>query len=277
MPSGETVDDVFTDAGAAYGFGANGEAYPFDISSPESVGQAITDFAALDPSDPAYSSYLNAFADARALGYLSESDLNTLNPLLGANGLYDTGSKWVIPAFDVTNPTEALAAASELANLRSSGTDYAATIDSLNASLLVLTGADKVAVNTALVNEFQAGISLPSRPESVVASDWTQLDMSGINLYGKVLTGLNVAGSQLNGVTDLRFTFLSGLNLAGFDPTGKILGRTALDNVTGLTALDFKYVGDLAFADLRNTGITRQALLDVGVPSSKLSRTWFSP
>lgn len=46
------------------------EAYPFDITDPDAVAQALEDFALLDPTDPEYASYLSAFAAAVSAGTL---------------------------------------------------------------------------------------------------------------------------------------------------------------------------------------------------------------
>lgn len=52
VPSGDVAGEVFTGAGAVDGVGLGGSTYPFDITDPASITQAIDALANMNPDDP---------------------------------------------------------------------------------------------------------------------------------------------------------------------------------------------------------------------------------
>jgi len=231
---------------------ATGGSYPFDISDPNDVAQAISTFSGIATEDPAYTAYSDAFRAARELNYLTDENIAELNPTFNKSGLYNDGSDWIRPIFDVTNPVVALSAAQALPGL-ADPQQYIDYVQSLNAALNILTGEDRSSVNAAMLSEFINN----SRLDGYMGADWTQLDLTGANLganttivTAKNLSGLNILGTQLNSASGLRYTNLSGLNLNGFSPAGRDLRGTILTNATGITGAELSSAWVLLEAQL---------------------------
>ena len=75
VPSGATIGEVLSGGGEMSGVGAEGVAFPFDITDPAATAQAIADFEGMSPGDPEYQSYLDAFNAAGSMNTLASEDM----------------------------------------------------------------------------------------------------------------------------------------------------------------------------------------------------------
>lgn len=236
VPSGSELGEVFTAAGTSDGVGANGSSFPFDITDPAAVSQALTTFASMEPSNPNYQSYLDAFSAASSMNTLPAGDLAAMNATL-AESLINIDGNWLQPVFDVTNPAAALTAAQSLATSRGDAAAYAALTASLGLALSTLPPESVAEINTAAVNEMLTVTDQWSGDRTAaLAGNWAGLDLTGVSLNYKVLADTQITGEQLNSVASLYRTNLSGTNLEGFtNPSALSLSRVDLSNTSGLT------------------------------------------
>jgi uncharacterized protein YjbI with pentapeptide repeats len=228
-------------------FSPGGVGYPFDITSPAAVAQALETFKNIDPNSPMYQDYLNAFNAAKEFQTLPQSSLDSIDKAMGDAGLVSVNQQWQRPIFDFTNPqsvTEALAQAPSYRGTES----YQNYIASLNAALSQ-PGADPLAINSGLQAEFLAAVR--GRNEDALTADWSKVSLEGItSLAGLNLAGTNVTGEQLNALSDLSWVRLHNMDLTGFDPTGKNLFGVQFNNATGITVAQLLAAANLNAANL---------------------------
>ena len=63
-PTGSNDGEIFSGSGTGE---LSADEYPFDITDPAAIAQALEDFAGMDPTDPMYQSYLDALTAASTL------------------------------------------------------------------------------------------------------------------------------------------------------------------------------------------------------------------
>lgn len=283
VPSGEVIGEVFAGAGASDGVGANGEAYPFDITDPSAVDNALAEFSGMSPTDSNYQNYIDALVAAESFGAISNEQISGIETAFLDKGLTKSGSE---PLFDVSSPSAALTAAQSLATLRSDATAYPEMIDSLNLALVTLTGNDKQAVNNAMTSELITNTQMnnfynfdqrgPIRYDvqrtksgAITGSDWTGVNLTGVYLDGCDLTGIDVSGAQLSKAASLYRTNLAGTNLSGLNPSGLAMFGA---NLMGATGIDVNLLGaasPIMYADLRGTGISLATLREAVIKAGK--------
>lgn len=233
VPSGSELGDVLSASGLKDGVGANGQAYPFDITNPAEITQALSEFAGMSPTDPRYQSYLEALNAARA--HAPYSSVNEINTALDNKGLVLANNAWQQPIFDPTNPVAVANAITLLPSLRSDDT-YQNYIATLNEALGV-SGADSSSINTALKTELMN--ALTSRDANLLAADWSKVNFSGTTSLANVnFVGSNVNGAQLNAVTNLTGVVLGPMDLSGFNFKNK---TTTNMNIAGSSNIADKF------------------------------------
>ena len=167
------------------GASGDGDGYPFDITDPVALAQAVEDFNALAFDDPARQAYLDAFNAARSLGTVPAADLTAMDAALTNNGAVQVDGEWVMPPFDYTD-ADALATGMENIEALRGTADYAAAIAALKAGQ-VTNPSMTADLNSAIIGEFQNAV--------------TSGDSGGV--YWNPLTGVNFVngGRPLRGVS----------------------------------------------------------------------------
>ena len=215
--------------------------YPFDITDPAAVAQALTDFAAMDASNPLYQQYLDAFGAVRTLASIPEADIENMNQALGQSLIY-SGGAWKTPPFDINDPTAAKNYAMTLPLYRADSAEYRDVVAALNAAASKASGVAKDDITSALTTELLAicGTSSGSPPSIrqdqllAVVDDWGQVNFAGRNLsfvnlsnIPRVTGGMLNSAQSMNGTPILRIGVslqnadISGLSLAGLNFSGK--------------------------------------------------------
>lgn len=92
--------------------------YPFDITDPDAVRQALEDFNLLGPADPAYAEYLAALAAAYSAGSLPSDVMDDILTAMDSENLvyYPDTLGWA--------PSPNVAIANDVVNLLSDGTTW---------------------------------------------------------------------------------------------------------------------------------------------------------
>jgi hypothetical protein len=93
VPASGTGDPI-TGGGV---LGAASGTYPFDVTDPAKVREAVQYFRGLDPADPLRQEYVNAFNVVRNLGTIPENDIETLRRDLAEADVYEINNTWAIP------------------------------------------------------------------------------------------------------------------------------------------------------------------------------------
>ena len=112
------------------GASGDGDGYPFDITDPVALAQAVEDFNALAFDDPARQAYLDAFNAARSLGTVPAADLTAMDAALADSGAVKVGSEWVDPPFDYRDPADLADGIAALESLRGTP-EYIASLAAL--------------------------------------------------------------------------------------------------------------------------------------------------
>lgn len=250
VPSGAVSGDVLIGAGAESGVGVGGEVYPFDITSPDSLSQALSDFRSMDPNDPAYASYLDAINSAYNIGNLPQDNLDEIDSSLTAAGLINANNQWQEPAFDWNDPDAVLAAQAAIASNRTTNSEeYNRLLETFNAA--VAAGSLDPQIQSTLWTEFSDAIVRRRN----LSSDWQSVNLNGKNLDYKTLVGTNVTGSQLNGAS-YWLTNLSGLNLTGINLAGKNITQMNLSGATGPLGAELTRAADISSSNLAGVNMT---------------------
>ena len=157
-----------------------------------------------------------------------------------------------VPTFDIHSQSAIDDAIAGLATQRTSPTDYANTIASLNAAA-ALGGSNATAIKTSIGNELAAAIT-GNNVTALAAADWSQADLAAAladNSYLlsrqdlSMLKGLTTA--SLAGVDPdygLCGTIFPAMNLTGFAPTSDMIAGADLSLCTGLTVASFAAVSN---------------------------------
>lgn len=286
IPSGEDVAAVFSGAGESSGIGANGETYPFDITDPEAVSQALLDFASMSPEDQRYQDYLAAFNAAKSMDTLSADGLASLDSALLGTGLALVDGAWVQTG--LPDPAPLLASYNAASNKQAYLNSLAYTEQ---ASLFrVLPPGDqnlRMANFTALLaSEFSQFVPVP---EGASVTARLNAFLSALP-EGEVVEALNLLqpysvsrGLQPSVTYDvLQKLNLAGLNLTGLNTTGKALAGTNLVGATGFTAEMFNAAGtncagvslvgfDLSNFDLSNKNLSGANFSDTNISLEQLN------
>lgn len=227
-------------------FSPGGVGYPFDITNPAAVAQALETFKELDPNSPMFQDYLNAFNAAKEFQTLPQGTLDDIDKSLGDAGLVSVNQQWERPVFDIRNPQAVAEALTQAPSYR--GTEaYQNYIASLNAAL-GQPGADPLAISAGLQAEFLAAVR--GRNADALSADWSKVPLEGMNISGLNLSGTNVTGEQLNVLSNLTNVRLNNMDLTGFDPTGKNLQGARFNNATGITVAQLTAAANLDSTDL---------------------------
>jgi len=291
--------DAVTDGG---GVGAIPGTFPFDVTDPGKVAEALTHFTGLDRSDPARQTYIEGFNAARGLNVLSEEQQKDTTDKLFSAGVYDIGGEvWAQPnpSFNVDalpeSVWEAVARASyPVANGWEA--DYADQLAEAAGGWKNLV-KNMYSAPSSRGQFHTAGRVLPRvyNVENIPMSpgDWAaatqQLNAAGWEGYF-VLDSLAFQGkldatpktwarnidwrtiSNTEGM-NLSRADMSGLDLNGFVPNGASLWNVNLAGAKGLTPQALAQSTSLAHTNMMGTGVTmedlRLALVAAGkVPGS---------
>lgn len=255
VPSGEAIGEVFAGSGAANGLGANGESFPFDITKPDEMTQALAKFANMLPSDPNYQSYLAAFNAANSMNTLPAEDLAAMNNVL-AEDLISVGGNWQQPSFDISDPAAVLAATQMLPSLRSDPTQYAGYIATLKAAL---TNADETLsadIQGGLWSEL--GVALQTRGN--LDADWSFVDFTGKgagDFPEKDFRGTNITAQQLSKLYGLDGLILSGIDMSEYVPVDSGISANGTDfSGTGIRGEQLNTFGYMEGANLSGLDLT---------------------
>lgn len=235
------------------GIGGTTPAYPFDISDSSAVAAALDTLREMNLEDPEAEEYLAAFKDAAKLGYLSLDDIDGLSNIYA---LPAENSFFGAPPLATRLPADI----------------FSMRIDGYNALLTQGTPAERDAAAQMLRNDFNSmywrQFSLPASgifyypAESMRGADWSQVDLTGSNglLSGgssgiilKDVQGLNL---QQFGTTDISTVGFKGINMTGYDTTGRNWHRVVLDQPVGFTGEQLNNLAAVTQLRLYNTDVS---------------------
>jgi len=313
------------------GAGAGAGEYPFDITDPLAIASALDELDMLDPDSPEYQDYLNALGAAMSLGGLGEDAENLLRDSMDSRGYVydpDTGT-WgprpfgVYPDASHLPPSGPLLASFNAFGFKPStieaflngllerygysdipswaedeggvtfeflafgkgysdpALDYFNNLGPLEQTSLyralleedaaaagsmlrlLYSNNDLAAVNPILTNlpSGEAGAALNSMGTDLVS----YLDLSGLNLSGWDTTGknlffVNFAGSNVTAEQLNGTSMLDGVNLSGLDLTGWVTTGKSLGQVnlvgSNVTAEQLNAARDIYIANLSGLNLS---------------------
>ena len=282
VPVGEAVTDVFGLSGEVTGLGAGGAAFPFDITSPDAVQQAISGLDGMSGEDPSYQGYLEALIAADALGTLPDGTIAQVGAVLRAAGLVRVGDTWVrrgsgpiIDASTSGSMQNASYPVSTITGMVRGGFDGGYDISAVNTPYggqfinSDLTGANVnvTAGDSDGCGAFEGAILVDSvinivndAQDTFVLADLTRANISGS------ISGLS-AFNRAN-LTDARITATIGDSLNGGSASFKYANLTGAKVSSHFNAQSFSYFDPLMFykANLSGTDFTGSISSRWGAP-----------
>jgi len=232
--------------------GIAGASYPFDISNPSAVAAAIEELRGIHAEDPRAEEYLLAFKDAAKLGYLSFNDIDNLSNI------------YALPAESSFFGPPPLAR-------RLPADIFAMRIDAYNSLLAQGTPEERATAAQKLRNDFGAmfwqqfsltatGIFY-SPAENMKGADWSKVNLTGTSWLSGGTSGIilkDVQGLSLQqfGPTNINTVGLKGINMTGYDTTGRTWHRAVLDQPVGFTGEQLNNLASISQLRLYNTGVS---------------------
>jgi len=265
--AGETLDlEYDPDEGFKYGkegggglssggqdvSGIPGVSYPFDISNPAAVAAAIDELRSLHSEDPKKEEYLLALKDAAKLGYLSLADIDNLSNI------------YALPVENSFFSTPPLAR-------RLPADIFSMRIDGYNALLDKGTPEERAAAAQRLQSDFSSmfwqqfyflatGVFY-SPAESMKGADWSKVNLSGTNWLsggtsGFILQDVQGLSMQQFGATNINTVGFKGINMTGYNTTGRTWHRAVLDQPVGFTGDQLNNLTAVTQLRLYNTNVS---------------------